>query len=68
MLREWLLSREWRTPLRFAENYYVHYPKVALGHWAPAFHTLQAAWKLVLSPTTGSVLVLVGLLAAPRLR
>ena len=35
------------TPLRFAENYYLHYPKVAFGHWPPVFHFLQAIWMLL---------------------
>src|SRR4051794_28093637 len=29
-------------PQQYAENYYLHYPKVALGHWPPVFYLMQA--------------------------
>jgi hypothetical protein len=31
-------------PLPFAQCFYVHYPKVAFGHWPPVFYLLEAAW------------------------
>lgn len=52
------------SPLRFAENYYVHYPKVSFGHWPPLFYVLQAAWTLLFSISRTSVLVLMALTTA----
>lgn len=30
------------NPLAFAVDYYAHFPKVAVGHWPPAFHAYEA--------------------------
>jgi 4-amino-4-deoxy-L-arabinose transferase-like glycosyltransferase len=64
MLRDWVAAGLPASPLRFAENFYVHYPKVALGHWPPVFYLVQAAWTLVFSPSRVAVLLLMALLAA----
>src|SRR5579875_2135828 len=39
------------TPLHFAENYYFHYPKVAIGHWPPLFYAAEGTWMLVFGRT-----------------
>lgn len=52
------------SPLRFAENYYVHYPKVSFGHWPPLFYALQAAWTLLFSISRVSILALMALTTA----
>jgi hypothetical protein len=44
-------------PLRFAERFYVHYPKVAIGHWPPAFHAMLAGWMLLFGRTKAAMLV-----------
>lgn len=33
-------------PMRFAQNYYDHFPKVALGHYPPGFYALAGVWML----------------------
>jgi glycosyltransferase involved in cell wall biosynthesis len=60
MIRDYLLAWPWSHPVRFAEQYYLHYPKIALGHWPPLFYLLEAAWWLFLSPSRLSALLLVG--------
>jgi hypothetical protein len=37
-------------PMPWAINYYLHYPKVALGHWPPGYFVLQAGWWLLFPP------------------
>lgn len=32
------------NPLKFAEGFYVRYPKVAIGHWPPVYYGVQAIW------------------------
>lgn len=32
------------NPMRYAERYYLRYPKVAIGHWPPLFYGLEALW------------------------
>src|ERR1700680_1452483 len=43
MVRDYILHAVGRPPMRFAENYYLHYPAVAFGHWPPVFYVIQAA-------------------------
>ena len=50
--------------MEFAENYYVHYPEVALGHWPPTFYVVQALWTLPFFASRGSVILLMSVLTA----
>lgn len=52
------------SPLRFAQDYYEHYPKVALGHWPPFFYFIQAGWMLLFTPSRTAVRVEVALTTA----
>jgi hypothetical protein len=51
-------------PLPYARNYYLHYPKVALGHWPPFFYVVQAAWTLVFTTSRTSVMLLMAAITA----
>ena len=55
MLRDYFVHFHFQSPLRFAEEYYHHYPKVAFGHWPPFFYMLQAVWMAVFSAARTSV-------------
>jgi hypothetical protein len=56
MIRDYLVSGFHQSPMRYAETYYLHYPKVALGIWPPVFHTLAAIWMLIFSESHRSLL------------
>jgi len=47
MVRDYLASGFHEAPLRYADEYYRHYPKIGLGNWPPIFYLVQAAWTLV---------------------
>src|SRR5579859_5632961 len=64
MIRDYIVQGIPGKPLAFAKNYYLHYPKVAFGHWPPVFHVLQAAWMLVFGISRTSVLCLMLTIAA----
>jgi 4-amino-4-deoxy-L-arabinose transferase-like glycosyltransferase len=64
MVRDYLSHWPWDNPLAFAQRYYDHYPKVALGHWPPFFYAVQAAWTLVFSPTPTALLLLMAVITA----
>lgn len=55
MVREYLTGPHPFSPLKFAEQYYYHYPKVAFGHWPPAFYIVQAFWMLLFSASRTSI-------------
>jgi hypothetical protein len=59
-----LMGKSVGSPIAFARNYYVHYPKVALGHWPPAFYLLQAVWTLLFTPSVISVMLLMAAITA----
>ncbi len=46
------------NPRSFAEIYYVHYPKAAIGRWPPLFYALQAVAMLVLGRNKFAFIVL----------
>jgi hypothetical protein len=64
MVRDYLAAGAPSGAMRFAENYYVHYPKVALGHYPPLLYIVEAAWMLVFPPWRISLLLLEALLLA----
>lgn len=55
MLRDYILHFHFQSPIRFAEEYYRHYPKVAFGHWPPLFYILQSMWMMLFSASRSSV-------------
>ncbi|WP_029006281.1 ArnT family glycosyltransferase [Azorhizobium doebereinerae] len=52
------------NPMAFAVNYYLHLPKLAIGHWPPLYYMLEGALFLALPPTTPVALLLPAVLAA----
>jgi hypothetical protein len=39
------------NPLAFATDYYVHYPKISIGHWPPAYYGILGLLFLVIPAT-----------------
>lgn len=64
MVRDYIAQMHWFSPTQFAEDYYAHYPKVAMGHWPPLLYVVQGAWMLIFSPARASVLLELALLTA----
>ena len=50
------------SPMRFAEDFYSHYPEVAIGHWPPLFYLMQGLWMSVTSTSRPAVLALMAVL------
>ena len=44
-------------PMPWAVQYYIHYPKVALGHWPPVYFVGQAAWWLLFPSSRTSAML-----------
>lgn len=63
MVRDYIATALGKHPLAFAEDYYDHYPKVALGNWPPMFYVMQAAWTLPLGADRFSLLTFMALLS-----
>jgi hypothetical protein len=63
MVRDYLAGGIPQNPLRFAETYYDHYPKVALGHYPPAFYAVEGLWLLVFPVGRASAMALMAVLS-----
>ena len=59
MIHDYVKTSIGTSPLGFAENYYVHYPKVAFGIWPPLFHSTAALWMLLFTRTHTSLLIFI---------
>lgn len=64
MVHDYLVEFPWPSPLPFAQNFYDHYPKVAIGHWPPIFYLSQAIWALPFGSSRFSMLVLLAVISA----
>jgi 4-amino-4-deoxy-L-arabinose transferase-like glycosyltransferase len=53
-----------QNPLAFATEYYLHYPKISIGHWPPAFYGLIAPFFWIMPATPKAALALNLFLAA----
>ena len=62
MVRDYVAGGLPGNPMTFAEKYYDHYPKVALGNWPPGFYAIQTVWTLTFSDSRGSVMILMAIL------
>ncbi len=59
MVRAYLAHGLGSNPIKFAEQYYVHFPKVGIGHWPPLFYCAEAVWMLVFGASRATLLLLV---------
>jgi hypothetical protein len=64
LVRDYIAAGFPQPALRFAEDYYLHYPKVAIGHWPPFFYVVQGVWMLAFSPGRISIMLLLALLTS----
>lgn len=46
MIWEYMKTAPRENPIQWAAQYYLHYPKVGLGHWPPGYHLAEAFWSL----------------------
>jgi hypothetical protein len=59
MVHDYLVARHRQAPVLFAESYYIHYPKVAIGHWPPVLYVLEALWTLLFPSSRFSLMIFI---------
>jgi 4-amino-4-deoxy-L-arabinose transferase-like glycosyltransferase len=64
MARDFLADLNFRHPMQFAQQFYYHYPEVAIGHWPPAFYNALGTWFLLVGASRGSAVLFIALVAA----
>src|ERR1035441_7216098 len=50
-------------PMKFAQDFYLHYPYLAIGHWPPVFYLIEGLWMLLFSPSRVSIMLLSALIS-----
>jgi glycosyltransferase involved in cell wall biosynthesis len=58
MIYDYLANLPRGNPIAWAGQYYLHYPKVAIGHWPPGYHAMEAVWWLFLGPSRITAMLL----------
>ncbi len=58
LVRDYIAEGFPGNPVHFAERYYIHYPKVAIGHWPPLFYAAEGVWMLLFGRTRAAILAL----------
>jgi Dolichyl-phosphate-mannose-protein mannosyltransferase len=59
MVRDYLAGPVWSGthPMRYAEEYYERFPRVALGHYPPGFYVVEGLWLLPSRTATAALLL-----------
>lgn len=63
MVHDYLVHALGKNPISYAQTYYAHYPKVAIGHWPPLFFAAEGIWMLVAGRSRIALLLFVALCA-----
>ena len=58
MVYDYLATLPRENPIDWAGQYYLHYPKVAIGHWPPGYPAMEGLWWLMLGPSRVTAMLL----------
>lgn len=64
MVRDFLLGGEFRHPVAFAKLFYLHYPKVAIGHWPPFLYAMLGSWMVAFGTSRAAALAFTAVAAS----
>jgi hypothetical protein len=64
MVRDFIAGLDFHHPWQFAQEYYLHYPKVGIGHWPPVFYGALGIWFLIVGPSRGAAIMFIAIVAA----
>jgi hypothetical protein len=64
MVRDFLAGLDLRQPWQFAQQYYYHYPQVAIGVWPPVLYGALGVWFLIAGASRAAALIFIAIVAA----
>jgi 4-amino-4-deoxy-L-arabinose transferase-like glycosyltransferase len=64
MVQNFIANLDFHHPWQFAQQYYFHYPKVAIGHWPPVLYGLLGIWFLIFGASRATAMMFVAISAA----
>jgi hypothetical protein len=63
LIHDYLGASNLFEPWSFAQEFFLHYPKIGLGHWPPAMYGIVGLWMIAFGDTRLSALILILCLA-----
>jgi hypothetical protein len=64
MVRDFIAGLDFRHPWQFAQQYYLHYPEVAIGVWPPGFYATLGIWFLIFGTSRVAAIMFIAIVAA----
>src|SRR5260221_5345924 len=64
LIKRFLTEGLGQDPMAFAQSFYLHYPKVSIGHWPPLFYVIEALWMFIASESIQAEIFLSSLITA----
>jgi Dolichyl-phosphate-mannose-protein mannosyltransferase len=64
MIHDYIAGKFPSDPLTYATQYYIHFPRVGIGHWPPLYYALEAVVFLAVGPSIKAALLLEAAFAA----
>lgn len=64
MVHDYVADKLPGSPIAYATRYYIHYPKVGIGHWPPLYYLVEAAGFFLTGPSIRTALFLEAVFAA----
>ena len=64
MMRDFLASGHYTQPWAFAHDYYLHFPRVAIGHWPPVMYLTGAVWFALFGASRVAAMLFIATTAA----
>jgi 4-amino-4-deoxy-L-arabinose transferase-like glycosyltransferase len=63
MARDFIASLDFRHAWQFVQEYYYHYPKVAIGHWPPVLYGALGTWFLIFEASRTTSMIFIAIVA-----
>ena len=64
MVHDYVADKLPGSPIAYATRYYIHYPKVGIGHWPPLYYLVEAGGFFLTGPSIRAALFLEAVFAA----
>ncbi len=64
MVRDFVAGMDFRHPGQFAQQYYYHYPLVAIGVWPPVLYGALGMWLLMVGASRDAAIMFIAIIAA----
>lgn len=64
MVHDYLADGIWQNPIDYAIKYYIHFPKVGIGHWPPLYYFIEGFYFIIAGRSIHAALLLEAIFTA----